>query len=359
MNIGLVGPLPPPFGGMANQTRQLAELLRSEGLTVSLVQTNAEYRPHWLSGVPFLRAIFRLIPYLFALWQHAGQCHVLHVMANSGWSWHLFAAPAIWIAKLRNTPVIVHYHGGEAESFLVRSSRSVRITMRHASDLIVPSGFLKAVFARFGMPSTIVPNIVDSTRLNNPTPYRAVRRHLLVARNLELIYDNETAIRAFREVHRKYPDATLTIAGSGPLAASLHALVASLGLAGTVVFTGRLDRGAMMQAYRNADIALNPSLVDNMPISVLEALASGTPIVSTNVGGVPFFVNDEQTALLVPPKSPEAMAEAILRLMDDHSLSKRLVDNGLAEVQKYSWQCVWPLLSKVYDAAYDATRLPA
>lgn len=67
LHIGLVGPLPPPFGGMANQTRQLAELLRNEGLTVSLVQTNAEYRPRWVSNLPIIRAIFRLIPYLLAL----------------------------------------------------------------------------------------------------------------------------------------------------------------------------------------------------------------------------------------------------------------------------------------------------
>ncbi len=358
-HIGLVGPLPPPFGGMANQTWQLAELLRSEGLTVSLVQTNGEYRPRWISRVPVLRAFFRLIPYLFALWHQAGRCHIVHVMANSGWSWHLFAAPAIWIAKFRNTPVIVNYRGGEAGSFLARSTRLVSVTMRQASTLIVPSGFLKAVFARFGIPATVVPNIVDITRFHNPTPHRVARRHLLVARNLEPIYDNETAIRAFSEVRRKHPDATLTVAGSGPSAASLSALVASLGLGSSVVFAGRLDRDAMAEAYRSADIALNPSRVDNMPNSVLEAMASGLPVVSTNVGGVPYIVNDEQTALLVSPGSPDKMAEAILRLIDDSALSGKLVDNGLAEAQKYTWLRVWPLLSEVYSQARPTIRLPA
>lgn len=360
MHIGLVGPLPPPFGGMANQTRQLAELLRGEGLTVSLIQTNAEYRPRWVSRMPLIRALFRLIPYLFALWQKAGQCHVMHVMANSGWSWHLFAVPAIWIAKLRNTPVIVNYRGGEAETFLAKSGQLVGMTMRQASTLIVPSGFLKAVFARFGMPATIVPNIVDINRFSSPAPYRTVRRHLLVARNLEPIYDNETAIRAFLAVHRRNPDTTLTIAGSGPLAESLQALAGNLGLAGAVVFSGRLDRDAMAQAYRAADIAINPSLVDNMPNSVLEALASGIPVISTNVGGVPYIVKNEETALLVPPQSPDAMAEAVFRVMDDSDLSEKLVTNGLTEVQKYTWQQVWPLLADVYgNAAGQVSRLPA
>ena len=356
MHIGLVGPLPPPFGGMANQTRQLAELLRGEGLTVSVVQTNAEYRPHWVSGLPVIRAFFRFVPYLFKLWNMTGECNLLHVMANSGWSWHLFAAPAIWIAKLRKTPVIINYRGGEAASFLASSSQSVNLSMRQASALIVPSGFLKTVFASFNMAAKIVPNIVDIERFNNPNPHRSFRRHLLVARNLEPIYDNETAIYAFSAVHRKYPDATLTIAGSGPSATSLRALAKNLGIAGAVEFVGRLDRDAMAQAYRKADIALNPSLVDNMPNSVLEALASGVPVVSTDVGGVSFIVSDGQTALLVPPKSPEAMAQAILRLMDDSILSGKLVEHGLAEVQKYTWQRVWPMLAEVYDQARHAKR---
>ncbi len=358
-HIGLVGPLPPPFGGMANQTRQLAELLRREGLTVSVVQTNTEYRPHWVSGIPVIRAVFRLVPYLFKLWNIAGQCNILHVMANSGWSWHLFAVPAIWIGKLRKTPTIVNYRGGEAASFLATSAYSVGLSMRQASALIVPSRFLKTVFSSFNMTSAIVPNIVDVAHFNNPVPYRPVRRHILVARNLEPIYDNETAIRAFLVVHRTHPDATLTIAGSGPLAESLKALASSLGLTEAVVFAGRLDRNAMAQAYRNTDIALNPSLVDNMPNSVLEALASAVPVVSTNVGGVPYIVSEGQSALLVPPNSPAAMAEAILKLMDNDLLSEKLINNGLSEVQKYTWQRVWPILADIYDQASQTTRLSA
>lgn len=355
LHIGLVGPLPPPFGGMANQTRQLTELLRGEGVLVSVVQTNSAYRPYWMARIPFLRAIFRLIPYLFALWKISGRCDLLHVMANSGWSWHLFATPAIWIAKLRSTPVIVNYRGGEAASFLARSSQLVGFSLRQTSKLIVPSGFLKAVFSHFNMVATVVPNVIDLDRFNNPTPHRPIRRHLLVARNLEPIYDNETAIRAFLTVHRTHPDATLTIAGSGPLAESLRTLAENLGLVDAVKFTGRLDREEMAQAYRNADIAINPSLVDNMPNSVLEAMASGVPVVSTDVGGVPYIVADGQTALLVPPGSPDVMAEAIIRLMDDCDLSERLIVNGLTEVRKYTWQRVWPTLADIYQQTRTAS----
>lgn len=351
LHVGLVGPLPPPYGGMANQTRQLAELLRSEGLAVTLVRNNADYYPKWVAGIPVVRALFRMVPYLLALWRAAGQCNVVHVMANSGWSWYLFATPAILIARMRNTPVIVNYRGGEAESFFSAANRFAHWTLRKATKLIVPSGFLQAVFSRFGARAEIVPNIVDITHFNNPQPHRPVRRHLLVARNLEPIYDNETAIRAFAKIYREYPDATLTIAGSGPLAGFLATLADSEGLTGAVLFAGRLDRNRMAEAYRNADIAINPSLVDNMPNSVLEALASGVPVVSTNVGGVPFIVGHERTALLVPPGSIDQMADAVRRLMTDEMLCDQLIDNGLAEANKYTWQQVWPVLANVYAQA--------
>ncbi len=106
LTIALVGPLPPPAGGMANQTRQLAELLIGEGVTVRTIQTQPPYRPAWIGTIPGLRAGWRLLPYLYALWRGCRGAQVVHIMANSGWSWHLFAAPAVWIAKLRGAVVI-------------------------------------------------------------------------------------------------------------------------------------------------------------------------------------------------------------------------------------------------------------
>ena len=95
LRIGLVGPLPPPSGGMANQTRQLARLLEQERVEVEIVQVNAPYRPHWVGSLRGVRALFRLAPFLVRLWHAAGRVQLFHVMANSGWAWHLCAAPAI------------------------------------------------------------------------------------------------------------------------------------------------------------------------------------------------------------------------------------------------------------------------
>ena len=351
LRVGLVGPLPPPAGGMANQTRQLAELLRAAGAMVRLVQTNAPYRPAWAGHIPLLRAVFRLLPYLAALWRMVGQVEVVHVMANSGWSWHLFATPAVWVGRLRKVPVVINYRGGEAESFLLRAQSLVRFSMRRVAALIVPSRFLLEIFGRFSMPAEVVPNIIDLSRFRPRDEVSVNVRHFVVARNLEPLYDNETALRAFHMVGALYPDARLTIAGSGPEAQRLRDLAAQLGLTDRVSFVGRLDREQMAELYRQADVMINPSLADNMPNSVLEAMASGVPVVSTNVGGVPYIVEDGVTALLVEPGSPKAMADALLRLASDQPLWRNLRDAGLAEVERYTWTRVAPVLSAVYRTA--------
>ena len=353
MRIGLVGPLPPPAGGMANQTRQLAELLRSAQACVEVIPVNPPYQPAWIGRVAFLRAVFRLVPYLFALWRAAGKADLMHVMANSGWSWHLFAAPAIWISWIRRTPVIVNYRGGEAREFLEHAQGIVRCSMNRVAALIVPSGFLQEVFATFGMSARIVPNIIDLSRFYPGKSVGGQRIHLVVARNLEPLYDNETALKAFQTVLRQFPQARLTIAGTGPEDSRLRDLSRQLGVSDQVGFVGRLDREAMADLYRRSDVMINPSRADNMPNSLLEAMASGVPVVTTDVGGIPYMVRHEATALLVKPGDYEAMAAAILRLVTDQELRASISSAATAEVRRYTWDNVAPILAAVYRGAIE------
>lgn len=343
----IVGPLPPPAGGMANQTEQLVRLLNLEGLAVRVVQTNIAYRPDWVARWRGVRAMFRLMPYIIALWRSLADAQIVHVMANSGWSWHLFAAPAILLARLRRVPVVVNYRGGEAEPFLRTQARVVLPIMRRAQALVVPSAFLQALFERYRLRAEIVPNVVDLT-LFAPAPNRPAGQHVVITRNLEPIYDIATALRAFAILRRRYPLARMTVAGTGPLWDELQSLAWSLGLGDAVRFAGRLDRSAVAALYREADVLLNPSRVDNMPNSLLEAMASGVPIVSTNVGGVPYLVAHEKTALLVPPADAEAMAEAIARCFDDEALRIQLVTAALQKCRAYSWEQVRPQLLALY-----------
>ena len=354
--IGLVGPLPPPSGGMANQTRQLARLLEESGLSVEIVQVNAPYRPGWVERLRGVRAMFRLVPYLAHLWSSAGRVDLFHIMANSGWAWHLFAAPAIWIAHLRGIPAIVNYRGGEAEQFLQRQARWIRPSLLRARSVVVPSGFLEGVFARWGIATEIVPNIVDLDRFS-PAPRQPGPPHVVVTRNLESIYDIPTALRAFVAIRNRYPNASLSVAGSGPLRSELERLAETLQITEAVRFTGRLDNEQLPDLYRSADLMLNPSTVDNMPISILEALASGIPVVSTDVGGVPFVVEDGSTALLIPPRCPAEMATAALRILGEPPLAARLRAAGIDAAKRHAWTQVRGQLFSVYARALGVQSL--
>jgi L-malate glycosyltransferase len=279
----------------------------------------------------------------------------LHIMANSGWSWHLFAAPAIWIGRLRGKAVLVNYRGGEAASFLDHSFFTVKMSLRRAQVLAVPSQFLHQIFAGYGFAVRIVPNIIDLDRFTPASPaVDKIDPHIVVARNLEPIYDNATALRAFALVKREIPGARLTIAGSGPDLPMLNRLAQELGISNAVTFSGRLDNERMALLYRSARIVLNPSLADNMPNSILEALACGVPVISTSVGGVPFLVTHEKTALLVPVQDPQA----ILRVLNDSLLAQRLTVAGLSLAQEFSWPKVRESLFAAYHSAQE-TATPA
>ncbi|TVO73577.1 glycosyltransferase family 4 protein [Sedimenticola selenatireducens] len=352
-SIALVGPLPPPFGGMANQTLQLAKLLEGEGVEVVLVRTNAPYRPKWMGRIKGVRALFRLIPYLLNIWMTLQKVQLVHLMANSGWSWHLFAAPVIWMAHLKKVPVVVNYRGGEANAFLTKSNSWVRPSLRRVAKVVVPSGFLAQVFASFDVASEVVPNIIDLDRfssdekrtLNKSSP------HFIVCRNLEAIYDVETAIRAFSSIVASYPQARLTIAGEGPERSALEQRVKDLCLEPQVAFTGRLDPEKMASLYKSADVMLNTSRVDNMPNALLEAMSAGVPIVSTDAGGIPYMVENDQTALLRPVGDWQGIADAALMLLQQDTLYQRLSENGVEDVFRYRWKSVQPLWMAIYSEA--------
>lgn len=354
INLCLIGPIPPPSGGMANQTEMIFNRLQQEGAKVSLVATNAPYP--WKTGkIPVLRALFRLLPYVFHLFKQIKTSNVVHIMANSGWSWHLFTAPAIWIARLLKKPILLHYHGGLAESFFQSSWKVVHFSLKRVDRCLVPSMFLKEVFEKWGQTAEIVPNAIGQEFLDSLEQCRGKSvkpgtPHLISTRNLEKIYAINVAIQAFAIVKKHYPDAILSVAGSGPEEQELKVLCKTLGVEQSVRFLGRLNSAQMAELYASADVMLNTSLADNLPVSVIEALASSTPVVTTNVGGIPKMVSDGVDAVFFQPDNAQQLAEKINHLLESDELRSSIVANGVKNVQQYLWGSVGPKFLASYTA---------
>jgi glycosyltransferase involved in cell wall biosynthesis len=301
----------------------------------------------WVERVPLLRTLVRQPLYLLALWRGLKDADIAHIFSASYWSFLVAPAPAWLISRLRGKKMLVHYHSGEARDHLRRFTSALLI-LRRVDRIVVPSGYLTEVFHEFGLTAQAIPNIVDISQFR----YR-VRRplspHLVCTRGFHSYYCVDVVVRAFAEVQKAFPEARLDLVGGGPLEPDIRNLVRQMNLKG-VNFKGVIAHSEIASCYDEADIFINASRLDNMPVSVLEAFASGMPVVSTEPEGMRYLVEHGRTGLLSPPGDAEALAQNVIRVLQDSELADRLVSNARQEFQRYSWPAVREQWLEVYRA---------
>lgn len=348
--IVIVAPFPPPWGGMTLQANQLFQLLLQERVKVKRIDTNQKFSGRWsfLERMPGLRTIAHWALFARQVWRAARPQTILHIFANSYASFFLWTGTATVIGRRRGAAIIINYRGGLAHEFLEKWRKSTAFIFRRANKIIVPSRYLEFVFLQNQISSQIIPNII-----RHDLPQRLPREmkipHLVVNRNFEAIYNVPCALRAFALVQAVTPEAKLTLIGDGPLRCELENLVRKLGLQ-NVRFTGKLRNQDVMQTLCDCDIMLNPTDVDNMPNSVIEAMALGIPVVSTNAGGVPYLLQHGRSGILIEKNNHRAMARAALRLIRSSTLRQRLIKNAQHVVEDFHWEKVWPQWRALYQS---------
>jgi glycosyltransferase involved in cell wall biosynthesis len=345
----LVAPSPPPYGGMAIQARILENRLRADGVWVMFFASNLEFPPalQWVQGIPGLRTAVRTGLIWARLWGKVRQCDVVHVLAASWVYFFAVVCCAVFYARLQRKRVVINYRGGDARTFFGYYGWLVRPVFSLADVVTVPSEFLQSVIEEcLGIRAVIVPNILDGTIFT----YRersCVRPALLVTRHLEPIYDVETAIRAFRIIQDRHPEATLAIAGTGSLERTLRNLVEECALP-NVRFLGHIAHRELGPLYDSCDILLNSSRVDNFPGALLEASGAGLAIVSTCAGGIPYVYRHRESAMLAPVGYAEALADAVEAVLQDHTLARSLMENARFAARRCDWAEVRTLLYRAY-----------
>jgi glycosyltransferase involved in cell wall biosynthesis len=155
-------------------------------------------------------------------------------------------------------------------------------------------------------------------------------------------------INAFKLVHTRFPDSILGIAGDGSERNYLEKLVSCLNLSSCVRFYGSVDHATMHELYDHYDILVNASHRDNQPLAIIEAFASGLPVVSTGSGGIPYMLEDGITGLLVEVGDCEALAKKVIEIVENRQLSLSLARNARAKSHEYSWQHVKNLLLPLF-----------
>lgn len=349
MRIAVVAPSLEILGGQSVQALALVAGLRREGHDVAFVPIDP--RPpaglRWIRRIPYARTLVNEALYVPSLGR-LRRADVVHIFSASYWSFLLAPVPAILAARRLGKRTVLHYHSGEADDHLARWGALVHPWLRRVDEIVVPSEYLRTVFARHGYDPRVVPNVVDTTRFR----YRArapLRPRLVSARNLERHYRVDVAIAALALLRVRYPSATLTVAGDGGERARLERLAAAIG--GGVRFAGSVTPSRMPELYADADIFVNGSVVDNQPVSVLEAFAAGLPVVSTATGDLAALVRDGETGLVVPPGDPAAVARAVATLVAHPERARGLAERARREVEAYSWPRVRERWVAVYAGA--------
>ncbi|MFL6229575.1 MAG: glycosyltransferase family 4 protein [Pyrinomonadaceae bacterium] len=336
------------LGGQAVQAARLLEQLRAEPtLEVGFLPINPEFpRPlrRWqaLKGV---RSIRTSVLYWQRLAREVRRYDVLHIFSASYLSFLISPTPAVLAAKLYGKRIVLNYRSGEAEDHL-RRSRAARRLLRLPDVIVAPSGYLVDVFARFDLRARSIFNIVETERFRFRAR-RPLRPVFLSNRNLEPLYNVGCTLRAFALVQARFPEATLTVAGDGSQRALLERLARELDLKNTT-FVGRVAPARMPELYDAADIYLNSSDIDNMPGSIIEAYASGLPVVTTDAGGIPYILTDGETGLLVPRGDHEALAAGAIRLLEDGELAAHVTESARRACDNYSWASVRGAWLKLY-----------
>lgn len=340
LRVLIVAPSPAMIGGQSVQAAALVERLGKEASIEVGFQPIDPRLPGPLGAlqrIRFLRTIVTSVLYVAALLARVPRYDVVHVFSASYLSFVLAPTPAILVGRLFGRRVLLNYHSGEAEDHLERWASAVP-TIRLAHSVVVPSRYLSEVFARFGVRARAIVNVVDTERFRfrRRDPIRPI---FLSNRNLEPLYNVACVLWAFSGIQRRVPEARLVVAGEGSERSALVELARVLGLE-NVDFVGRVAPARMPELYDAADVFLNGSDVDNMPVSIIEAFASGVAVVTTDAGGIPYMVADEETGLVVPRGDGEALATMATRLLESPELAERIARRARAECERYRWDAV-------------------
>lgn len=345
VRVLIVAPALPIVGGQTVQAERLRIKLNYESaVEVDVQPINPTLLPN-LQKVKYLRTLLTWPKYAFDLLVKIPKYDVIHIFSASYLSFVLSPSPAVLLARFYGKTTILNYRSGEAEDHL-RRWRTAVPTIRMFDKIVVPSGYLVDVFAKFGLEAEAIFNFVDTKRFafRERKPLRPV---FLSNRNFEAHYNVGCTLRAFKIIQQSIPEAKLNVIGDGPDREDLKRLSGELEL-NNVEFRGAVQPTDMPAIYDEADIYLNSSSIDNMPNSIIEAFSAGLPVVSTNAGGIPYIVEDGRTGLLVEIDDHASLAENALRLLTETDLATRIVSAARQEVLRYSWENVRDQWVRVY-----------
>ncbi|NJY63588.1 glycosyltransferase family 4 protein [Salinimicrobium sp. CDJ15-81-2] len=313
-------------GGSPTSVDTLAPLLKEEGFTVKTASAKKN-------------KLLRLADMLFTIFRNRKTAEYVLIDTYSTQNfWYAYAVARLCHnLNLKYIPIL---HGGELPARLERSPKVSKKLFGNAFLNVAPSLYMKTVFQQAGF--TNVRYIPNSINLQDYRFKERITLHpkLLWVRAFAEIYNPIQAIKVLEFLLADYPNAELCMVG--PVKddswkdcfryAKLHRL--------PVRFPGRLQKEEWSALSKKYDVFLNTTNIDNTPVSVIEAMALGVPVVSTHVGGLPYLISAAIDGLLVPPNDPEKMAAAVKNLLQDPQRAHERTLAARKKVEAFDWDRV-------------------
>src|SRR5579872_5469550 len=303
--------------------------------------------------------LHRLLDMISTVFKQRGSYRVAQVDVFSGpafvWA-EAVCALLHWLDK----PFVLTLHGGNLPGFARRHPGRVRRLLNSASVVTTPSRYLLEKMSGCRADLRLLPNALDLGRY--PFKLReAAKPSLVWLRAFHEIYNPSLAPTALQLLAKKFPQAHLTMIGPDKGDGSLdrtRRTAAELGVSGRLALPGAVAKTSVPRWLGQADIFLNTSHVDNTPVSVLEAMACGLCVVSTNVGGIPHLMEDGREGLLVPPNDAPAMASAVSQILAEPPIARRLSRNARARAEEHDWSVVLPQWQALFRSVATESDWP-
>lgn len=265
-----------------------------------------------------------------------------------------WAEAVCWALRCVGKPYILTLRGGNLPAFARRWPKRIQHLLRSASVVTSPSRYLQTEMKPYRENIIVIPNAIDPERYDyrvrhNPMP------QLVWLRAFHEIYNPSLAPKVIALLAEDFPQVHLTMFGPDKGDGSLQRCqktASDLGVADRIAFPGAVPKEQVSQHLNTGDVFINTTNVDNTPVSLIEALACGLCAVTTNVGGIPYLVQHERDVLLVPPNDPNAMAEAVRRVLTEPQLAIQLSETASKFTQSFHWNAVLPQWENVITAAF-------
>ena len=356
---------PPALGGMEQRVRDLSQELANSGWNVRVVTSDKSSYPHsekvnsnlrvdYLSSKEILQTpiIWRLPFVIFRLPKHT----LVHIHVAVAFAPELSAA----VCRLRRIPYIAHVRLDTQPSsavgklvFPIYKNLFTRYALRHAAKIIVlTDDYKNSVAEKYGLDVDniiVIPNATyfplhrQGSNILSTTPKLLLVGRLSSQKNIEL------AINAIAELKRQNIKVELWLAGDGQLERSLKNLTRDLKLRNQVKFLGRVESEKLIKFYQDADMVIQTSFEEGFSSVLIEAMASGTPLIASDIQGTRSIVKNAYNGLLIDPRSVKSLTQAVKQLLQDDSLRESMVQNALNDVKKYNWSTIVSSTGQLYE----------